>query len=270
MMTLWLYLKVGLDWSALKTLKKSQIPIRRPWKTKLWKLELRRLKKTYDFKRAGVGILFPVIHMYRANGEWWLSGDCSPSVALQMNEDANGRRAKLKPLVILSTPSRLWCRTLSLSTSRTQPLCLSIPLACITSASIHIFIQTNTWLSMLRWANDSRQMCPPPRIHGDKLLHLKYTEEAIGVKKRSTPNLYENGSPENRASRGSFALAVNVNFMSGSFSIHPWRLWLLHPFAWEWLKMNTLTHGRPRIQRWVADNHTIKPYRLWKLSTVVT
>lgn len=66
-----------------------------------------------------------------------------------------------------------WCRTLSLSTSRTQPLRLSIPLACITSASIYIFIQTNSWLLMLRWANDNRQTCPPPRIHTDKLLHHK-------------------------------------------------------------------------------------------------
>lgn len=26
--------------------------------------------------------------------------------------------------------------------------------------------------------------------------------------------------------------------MSDPFSIHPWRLWLLHRFAWEWLEMN--------------------------------
>lgn len=26
--------------------------------------------------------------------------------------------------------------------------------------------------------------------------------------------------------------------MSDPFSAHPWRLWLLHPFAWEWLEMN--------------------------------
>lgn len=118
-------------------------------------------------------ILFPVIHIYWANGEWWLSGDCSTSVALQMNEDANGRKGKLKPLVTLSTPQRPWCRTLSLSISRTQPLYLSIPLACITSASIYIFIQTNSSLLMLRWTNDYRQMCPPQRVHFDKLLHCK-------------------------------------------------------------------------------------------------
>lgn len=120
-----------LVWSALKTLKKSQIPPRKAWKTKLWKLEQRLLKR--DFKSAGVVILFPVIHIYWAKGEWWLSGDCSTSVAQQMNEDANRGRGKLKPLVTLSTPQRPWCRTLSLSTSRTQPLCLSVPLASITS-----------------------------------------------------------------------------------------------------------------------------------------
>lgn len=93
----------------------------------------KKKKKKYDCKRAGVVILFLVIHIYWAKGEWWLSGDCSTSAALQMNEDANGGRGKLKSLVTLSTPQRPWCGTLSLSTSRTQPLCLSVPLARITS-----------------------------------------------------------------------------------------------------------------------------------------
>lgn len=35
--------------------------------------------------------------------------------------------------------------------------------------SIYIFIQTNTWLLVPRWANDKRQMCPPRRIQFDKL-----------------------------------------------------------------------------------------------------
>lgn len=29
--------------------------------------------------------------------------------------------------------------------------------------------------------------------------------------------------------------------MSDPSSAHPWRLWLLHPFAWEWLEMNVGT-----------------------------
>lgn len=75
-----------LVWSAGKNFEEvSDIPPppRKPWKTKLWRLEPRRLKKKkkkYDCKRAGVVILFPVIHIYWAKGERWLSGDCCTSV----------------------------------------------------------------------------------------------------------------------------------------------------------------------------------------------
>lgn len=139
-------------------------------KDKVVKAWAEAIKRKYDCKRAGVVILFPVIHIYWAKGEWWLSGDCSTSVALQMNEDANGGRGKLKPLVTLSTPRRPWCRTLSLSTSRTQPLCLSIPSA--RAASRPSTFSSRQTLDSLCCVEpyDKRQMCPPQRIQFDKLL----------------------------------------------------------------------------------------------------
>lgn len=119
---------------------------------------IKKKKKKYDFKRAGVVILFSVIHIYWAKGEWWLSGDCSTSVAQQMNEDANGGRGKLKPLVTLSTPQRPWCRTLSFTTSRTQSFCLSVPLACVTSRP-STFSSRQTLDSLCRGEPMTRDRC---------------------------------------------------------------------------------------------------------------
>lgn len=58
----------------------------------------------------------------------------------------------------------------------------------------------------------------------------------------------------------SLALAVNVNFMSDPFSIHPWRLWLLHPFAWEWLEMNIglFRCSSTGLCKWNASERTVR------------
>lgn len=166
-----------LVWSAGKNFEEvSDIPPpppRKPWKTKLWRLEPRRLKKKkkkYDCKRAGVVILFPVIHIYWAKGERWLSGDCCTSVgpADEWRCKWRSEGGKLKPSVTLSTPRRPWCRTLQpqhikdAAPPRLQHGTHHIP-------SVYIFIQTNTWLLLPRRANDKRQMCPPQRIQFDKL-----------------------------------------------------------------------------------------------------
>lgn len=157
-MALWFHLLTHSHTSASKTLKKSQSPWRKPWKTKLWKPMQRRLKK-----RAAVVILLPVIHMYWAKREWWLSGDYSSSVPLQMNEFANAGRGKLKPLMALSTPQRPRHRMLNLSTSW-LPL-PKHPLGTHYIQFICIFMQTNTWLHVQSRASDKRQMRPPQRIH---------------------------------------------------------------------------------------------------------
>lgn len=75
-----------------------------------------------------------------------------------MNEDANGRKKKLKPLVTLSTPRGPWCRTLSLRTSRTQPLHLSSPSAHITSRP-STFSSRQTFDSLCRTEEMTTDRC---------------------------------------------------------------------------------------------------------------
>lgn len=160
--------------------------------------EPRRLEEKSMTAKEPVVILYPVIHIYWAKAEWWLNGDCSTSAALQMNEDANGGRGKLKPLVTLSAPQR--CRTLSLSTSRTR-LLSERPSCSHHIPRIYILMQTNTWLLLLGWANDKRQMWPPQRIKLDKLLlgklsnNPKKSQESKKEKKKrkKSASLHENG-----------------------------------------------------------------------------
>lgn len=165
------------SWSAVKTLKKSlkpPTPTRKPWKTKLWKLELRRLKKSMAAKELLLWSCFLwSIYIEQRESDGWV-GTAAPQWPrrwMKMQMEGGG---KLKPLVSLSAPLRLWCGTLSLSTSRTQPLRLHVPLACIATRPFTFFFffltRTNTWLLMLRLANDKRQMYPPQRIQFDKLL----------------------------------------------------------------------------------------------------
>lgn len=73
---------------------------------------------------------------------------------------------KLKPLVSLSAPLRLWCGTLSLSTSRTQPLRLHVPLACFATRPFtffFFFLPGQTLDSLCCAEPMTRGRCTPPR-----------------------------------------------------------------------------------------------------------
>ncbi len=103
-------------------------------KDKVVKAGAEAIKIKYDCKRAAVVILFPVIHIYWAKGEWWLSGDCTTSVALQMNEDARKREGEVKAFRDTKhTPEAPGAECSASAHQGHSPLRLSVPSACITS-----------------------------------------------------------------------------------------------------------------------------------------
>lgn len=137
-----------------------------------------------------------------------------------MRMQIEGGLGDVKPLVGLSTPQRLRCNVLpqQIKDAASQS---EHPLGTHYIQSIYIFIQTNSWLHMLSWANDKRQMCPPLRIQFDKpLLHKLLNTQTTGMKK-ALCFTWEWMCLENVPSHAGFVWAVNVNFMSDSFSIHP-------------------------------------------------
>lgn len=85
-----------LSWSAVKTLKKSLKPLnaprRKPRKTKLWELELRRLKEVRLPRSCCCDLVScdPYILSKRESDGW--AGTAAPQWPPQMNEDANGGR----------------------------------------------------------------------------------------------------------------------------------------------------------------------------------
>lgn len=174
-MALWLYVFIKSAppvCSAVKTLKESQIPLRKEWTTKLWKLLLRRWKSVNlaELLCDLVSCDPYILSKGRVMVEWGLA---HLSVSMHMNENANSWRLGYVK---------------AFSETKAHPRgsgaeCLAsahqgrVPSARITARPSTFSSRQNTWLLMLNRANDKRQMCPPRRIHFDKLLLCKLLKQ---------------------------------------------------------------------------------------------